>query len=466
MSAEAPAPAAGAGAATIDPVAAAQRLSIATCLGFGVGTVGVSIMLNAVTPFFPAFMSTVLGQSPALAGTLLTLSKLYDAVADLVIGRMSDRTRSRWGRRRPYLLIGALVSAASFLMLFTPPKLDDFWLLVYMSAGLVIYSTGYSLFNVPYMTMPSEMTDGYHERTRLLGYRMVFVSIGQVLSGSGTAALIEYGGGGASGYALMGLVMALIIFGAMTAAFFGTANARAIERSHAPARLPGGQVALLLKNRPFMLLALAKVFQFFGFASVAVTGLLFLLNVVHVGYAGQVQLALCQNICTFLSLPLWVRAGRVIGKRNTYLIGVALFALGALSWLTAEPGITTLGIWLRGIPSGIGAGAMLLMAISMLADTMAYDRRLTGLHREGMLSGIIAVLEKTSFALGAAVIGVMLTAAKYVPTTGGQLVEQPESAVHALYLTFSVIPAVIFGLNMLCIWFYDLDEKKLQEDPV
>lgn len=461
-----PQPAAATASPEVDPVAAAQRLSVATCLGFGVGTVGVSIMLNAVTPYFPAFMSTVLGQSPALAGTLLTLSKLYDAVADILIGRLSDRTRSRWGRRRPYLLIGAVVSAGSFLMLFTPPKLDDFWLLVYMSLGLIIYSTGYSLFNVPYMTMPSEMTDGYHERTRLLGYRMVFVSIGQVLSGAGTAALIQRGGGGAAGYELMGWVMALIIFGAMTAAFFGTAKARAIERSHAPARLPGGQVALLLKNRPFMLLATAKVFQFFGFSSVAVTGLLFLLNVVHVGYEGQATLALCQNVCTFLSLPFWVRAGRVIGKRNTYLIGVGLFVLGALVWANAEPGITTLGIVLRGIPSGIGAGAMLLMAISMLADTMAYDRRLTGLHREGLLSGIIAVLEKTSFALGAAVIGWMLSAAKYVPTVGGQLVEQPESAIRALYLTFSLIPAGIFALNLLCIWFYDLDEKKLQDDPV
>jgi GPH family glycoside/pentoside/hexuronide:cation symporter len=123
-------------------------------------------------------------------------------------------------------------------------------------------------------------------------------------------------------------------------------------------------------------------------------------------------------------------------------------------------------IWIRGVPSGLGAGAMLLMAISMLADTMAYDRRLTGLHREGMLSGIIAVIEKTAFALGAAVVGAMLTVAKYVPTVGGALVEQPDTAVRALYLGFAVIPAVIFVGNAICIGFYDLDERKLSHDPV
>ncbi len=453
-------------AAEATPAGEVERLSIATCLGFGVGTVGVSIMLNAVTPYFPAFMTTVLGQSPALAATLLMVSKLYDAVADIVIGRLSDRTRSRWGRRRPYLLFGAVVSAASFLMLFTPPAMNDRWLIAYMAAGLVIYSTGYSLFNVPYMTMPSEMTDGYHERTRLLGFRMVFVSIGQLLAAAGTGELIRRGGGGAEGYATMGLVMSLIIFGAMTAAFFGTARARVIERSHAPARLPGGQLALLMRNKPFVLLATAKIFQFVGFASVSVTGLLFLLNVVHVGYAGQIQLALCQNIVTFLSLPFWVRLGRRIGKRRTYLIGVSLFVVGALSWLTAEPGLSTTGIWLRGVPSGLGAGAMLLMAISMLADTMAYDRRLTGLHREGLLSGIIAVIEKTAFAVGAAIVGALLTVAKYVPTVGGALVEQPDTAVRALYLGFALVPALIFSGNALCVYFYDLDERKLHDEPV
>ncbi len=106
------------------------------------------------------------------------------------------------------------------------------------------------------------------------------------------------------------------------------------------------------------------------------------------------------------------------------------------------------------------------MAISMLADTMAYDRHLTGLHREGLLSGIIAVIEKSASALGAALVGVLLTFAHYVPTVGGALVAQPASAIRALYLGFAVIPAAIFALNALCIYFYDLDERKLNESAV
>jgi len=446
--------------------AVVERLRISTCLGFGVGTVGVSIMLNTVTAYFPAFMTTVLGQSPALAAGLLMGSKLYDAVADVVIGRLSDRTRTRWGRRRPYLLAGAAVSAASFLMLFVPPAMNSGWLALYMAAGLILYSTGYSLFNVPYMTMPSEMTSGFHERTRLLSFRMIFLSAGQLLAAAGTAKLIERGGGGNAGYATMGLVMAIIILAAMTAAFFGTAGARQIGRSERAARLPGGQVALLWRNRPFILLAAAKIFQFLGFASVSTTGLLFLLNVVHVGYAGQIQYSLSQNLATFLSLPLWVRLGRRIGKRVCYLVGVGFFSLGALSWLTASTGITTAGIWWRGVVGGFGAGAMLLMAISMLADTMAYDRRLTGLHREGLLSGIIAVIEKSASALGAAIVGLLLTFAHYLPTVGGALVTQPASAIHALYLGFAVIPAAIFLLNATCVFFYDLDERKLHDEAV
>lgn len=406
------------------------RLSLGLCLGFGVGTVGVSIMLNAVTVYFPAFMATVLGQSPQLAGYLLMVSKLADAVVDVVIGMMSDRTRSRWGRRKPYLAAGALLSAVSFVMLFAPPTLSQTGLVIWMVAGLVIYSTAYSLFNVPYMAMPGELTQGFHERTRLIGWRTVFVSIGQLLAMAGTAALIQRGGGGASGYATMGLVMALIIGGAMTA----TALAVPAQHGSPPdyKHLTGiSQVKALAGNRPFMLLLGAKIFQFLAFASNASCGLLFMLNVVGAGYSGQIVLTVVANVVTATVMPVGVRTGRNWGKRQTYLIGVALYCVATLSWILAGSHVGTTGLVVRGALLGAGSGAIILMSISMLGDTQAYDRALTGEGREGLISSTIAVTEKVSFALGVAVLGVFLEALGYVPTTGGKLVAQPHSALLA-----------------------------------
>lgn len=444
-----------------------QKLPLSICLGFGVGTVGVSIMLNAVTVYFPAFMSTVLGQSPEIAGYLLMASKLADAAIDVTVGSLSDRTQSRWGRRKPFLLAGALLSAISFLMLFAPPVTGQGPLIAWMIAALLIYSTAYSLFNVPYMAMPAELTNGFHERTRLLSFRTVFVSIGQLLAMAGTAALIKHGGSGADGFFTMGLVMALIIGGAMTA------TALAVPVQHGSIQQNQGAVSIsrhlpgvadmrsIARNRPFMLLLGAKVFQFLAFASIASTGLLFMLNVLGIGYDGQIILAVTQNIVVAFSMPLWVRCGRRFGKRATYLAGVVLFCGTALSWLLADRSISTIALVARGIMSGAGSGAILLMSVSMLGDALAYDRLLSGKAREALLSSTIAVIEKVSFALGVAVLGAFLSLYHYVPTTGGALTAQPESALTALKMGFAVIPMVLFAINGLFLSSYDLDEKKL-----
>jgi len=443
-----------------------DRLPLPVCLGFGVGTVGVSIMLNGVTAYFPAYMSTVLGKSTEVAGYLLMASKLYDAFADVVIGTLSDRTRSRWGRRRPYLLLGGVLSALSFLMIFTPPAISDNAVSLYMFAALVLYSTGYSLFNVPYMAMPSEMTASRYERSRLLSFRTLFVSIGQLLAMAGTASLISWGGGGEHGYAIMAYVMGLVIVSAMVASFFGTAKAPHLEvRAKPESHIDTGQLRLLLRNRPFVLLLTAKIFQFLSFASVATTQLLFMLNVLGIGYVGQMQLAITQNIVVAASMPLWLALERRMGKRNAYLIGIACMCLGSVSWLFASRDITMAGIIARGLVSGFGSGGMILLSISMLADTLAYDRELTGLHREGLLSSVAAVIEKTAFALGVAVVGYFLNAAHYIPTRNGQIVQQPDSAVGALYACYAMLPLALFACNAMCIWFYTLGGRSAAPIP-
>ncbi|PEQ11412.1 hypothetical protein B2G71_17835 [Novosphingobium sp. PC22D] len=439
---------------TTDP-----RLPLSVCLGFSVGTVGVSIMLNGVTAYFPAFMTTVLGKDAEIAGYLLMLSKLYDAVADFVIGAVSDRTRSRWGRRRPYLLAGALVSAISFLMIFAPPAIADEYIAIYMFAALVIYSTGYSLFNVPYMAMPSEMTGSMYQRSRLLSYRTVFVSIGQTLAMAGTAALISWGGGDANGYLIMGWTMALVIGTAMTLSFFGTAKAPHLDVDDKKEVLNWQTFKLLGANKPFMLIIAAKIFQFLSFASMATTSLLFKLNVLMVGYAGQMQLALAQNIASAASMPFWLWMERKLGKRNAYIVGLAIMSVISLSWLWTGRDITTWGLVWRGLVSGVGSGGMILLSISMFSDTLAHDRKVTGLRREGLLASVVAITEKTTFAFGVAAVGFYLSLANYVPTRDGRIIEQPESAINALYFCFAILP-VLFGLcNVVCISFYKIGGK-------
>jgi glycoside/pentoside/hexuronide:cation symporter, GPH family len=449
--------------AAVDATSSEDRLPTRLCLGFGIGSLGIAILLNTVTTFFPALMTTVLGQSAGLAGLLLTISKLYDAVADIVIGMASDRTRSRWGRRRPYLLVGAIISGLSFLLIFIPPELDDAALVWWMGAALVIYSTGYSLFSVPYVAMAGEMTDGYHERTRLFSFRAFFITFGQIISSAGTAALISWAGGGSLGYAVMGGVSGAILTATMLACFVGTRTARFVDVQPASPLTKGEAARALLTNRPFLLLMAIKIAQFVAIAVINTTKLLFLLNVAQVGYAGLIHLTLVQNVVSALSVPLWVRIARVMGKRNAYIAATACLTIVYGSWFFTGLGLTLPEIWWRGALNGVAAAGTTLLSIAMLPDVMEYDRLRTGLRREGIFSGIYTIVEKLGFALGAAVTGAVLSFSGYLPTTGGQLIQQPASAIAGLYAGASWIPAMLMLLSTILMLFYQLDEAALRE---
>ena len=441
---------------------AATTLPTRLCLGFGVGTVGASILTNTIAVYFPTFMVTVLGQSAALAGGLVMFSKIYDIFADVFIGAMSDRTKSRWGRRRPYLFVGAFSSALSLLLVFWAHGMEGSVLVGYMAFALVFYSTAYSLFNVPYFAMPGEMTDNYHERLRLMSFRTAFVGIGQLVSLALTAWLIKVGGGGSDGFQLMGGVVAVIALGTMLLCFFGTASAKRVEASATKHTFTTRDITTIFTNRPLILLMGAKLTQYLAFGMVQPANLLFMLNVLHLGYSGQIGLAIAQNVAVFGSQPIWARMGRRFGKRNCYILGVMIMACAGLSWLLAEPGLPMWQVWLRGVVIGFGSGGSLLMSASMLPDAMQYDYLRTGQRREGIFSSFYAIVEKGGFAISVGTTGFLLAAAGYVSTVEGNLVQQSESTIRALYFLVGVFPAVMFVAGVLLILFYNLDQEKLQ----
>jgi GPH family glycoside/pentoside/hexuronide:cation symporter len=309
--------------------------------------------------------------------------------------------------------------------------------------------------------MAGEMADGYHERTRLLSFRAFFISFGQIAASAGTAMLITWGGGGRPGYALMGCVAAAALFLSMSASFFGTAKARIV---HATAKHNFSRreaLATLASNRPFLLLMGIKLAQYMAISIISTTKLLFLLNVLKVGYAGLVNLTLVQNLISAATVPIWVKVAKKIGKRPAYLVATGTLGIVYISWYFTGEGITYWGLWWRGAANGVAASGTALLSVAMLPDVMEYDFRRTGLRREGIFSSVYTIIEKVGYALGAGIIGVLLAKAHYIPTLQGNLITQPASAVSAMYAGSSLIPASFVVISLILMWLYPLDEKLL-----
>ena len=189
-----------------------SRLSWRLIAAWSVGTIGPVTLLYVVNYAFMFFMTDLLGVSAAIAGSLIFAVRIFDIFVDPLMGVISDRTVSRMGRRRPWMLGGSFLSAAGCIALFTLPTsiavAGPLVVAAWSLAALVLYFVGYSMFNVPYMAMPAEMTDSYGERTRLMGARVFFVALSGLLGVSVAPLLVQYFGKGRFAYSLTSMLMA------------------------------------------------------------------------------------------------------------------------------------------------------------------------------------------------------------------------------------------------------------------
>jgi GPH family glycoside/pentoside/hexuronide:cation symporter len=238
---------------------APDRLPTSLKFGWGFGSLGTVSVINVQSLLLLFFMTAVLGIAPAVAGGLLFASKVVDAFIAPTVGLRSDRTVSAMGRRRPYMLAGALICGVAIAVIFNPPQIGNGAAVV--AAGLVLLAIGYSLFNVPYLAMPAEMTSSPTERTSIMSWRIAFVSLGSLLAAF-APLLAKAAGGGRTGYGIMGVVVACVVAAAMLVAFRAS---RAAFSSPPETNFGGPQgiarFRVVLDNRPFMLVIAAKVLQ-------------------------------------------------------------------------------------------------------------------------------------------------------------------------------------------------------------
>jgi GPH family glycoside/pentoside/hexuronide:cation symporter len=433
-------------------------------LGWATGSMGTGVMIGALTGYGLYYMTNYLGIAAGLAGVLIGLSKFYDMISDPIMGQISDRTRAKWGRRRPYLLVGTIACPLALLALFHMPTFESSTLTIaLLFTVLLLYATAFTSFNVPYFAMPAEMTSHYHERTVIMSQRVFFSTMSVVSISVLGPYVIEWFGGGVAGYRGMSWVMAVIVFISMGATFYLTRNVAFTKRSERGDYTVRNQARLILSNKPFCTFVVAKSLIFIGSASAQGTLLFMGRFVLDRGEKILVGFGVGYTIGVTMSLPIWTYLiGKVLDKRNAFRIASIGLGLTMMTWWFATPGESLVIFYLRFFLLGVFSAGGLVSGSAMLPDMMEYDRHRSGVSQEGLYAATFSLIEKIAYTAGPAMLGLLLGAAGFISVEKGQFVDQPDSAVTAIRVAVSIIPAVLSIIGGLLIGFYDLDEAKLK----
>lgn len=417
--------------------------------------------MNGISALSLFYFTVVLRMEPALAGLIVFVSRIYDAVSDPVSGYLTDRTRSRFGRRRPYLLAGAIVSAVAFAMVFNVPiESGGMWMNAYVLGALLLYTTGYSLFNVPYMAMPAEMTRSYHERSVIHGYRVASAALGGLAVQFLAGFVLEALGKNRAGHSVVGWIGAALILTTMLIAFFGTASAP--DEPLRASRVPfWRQVRSFLANRPFRQVLGVKLAQLVGLSASTGGLVFFLVNVIDRPLTVLPAFGLATTIAVMIGTPALLWLSKRIGKRGGYAVAAAITGMASLSWMWAVPGEPLWTLLLRGFALGIAFSGNVMFAMSMLADAMELDRHRTGLRREGMYSALYSFVEKLATSVGPLVLGGALSFAAFDPDTPPA--EVTPAVRQAVLVGIAYVPAAMAVVACTILAFYRLDERALRE---
>lgn len=421
--------------------ATSTHVGIGRALAFGVGSVGTTTFIIVPQLLLLFYMTELLAIPAGWAGAALLLPKVWELLTDPYIGWRSDRTTTRWGRRRPYLLVGALLLPVAFAAMFAAPALQG-WpaRLAFVTLAYLVATTAYSVFAVPYVTLTGEFSKHPDERTRLVAFRMAFVAVGILIAGALGPWLIDRWDGDRAAYAGMGLVLALAAGACMLSAFAAASTARVEPGVHGAAPL-AVQLRGVWAAPRFRSLWSAYIVQM---ASNGANAAMLAYAARYLLGAGEALVGLFFAVFTLASLAatpafalLGRRTGRLQGFRQATWIYAASLALLAVAVQGGDAVLLA-----SAALAGVGNAGTQLFAFALLPEVIDADGAVAGIAGEGVFTGVWIAGEKLGLALGAAAAGLVLDLAGFVE---GGAATQPPGALAAVLLLFSIVPALLMA---------------------
>ncbi len=437
--------------------APARRLTTGIKVGWAIGEVGIATFVGLTMIYLLFFLTQAIGISPIWAGLALLVPRLWDVLIDPIIGAISDRTRTRMGRRRPYVLLSAFTFGPLFALIFFVPEGGEAAKVAYVTLLYLLASSAYSLLDVPYSAMAAEFTDDYKERTNLVGYKMIAARLGIVLSVTAGPFIFASRETLAEGFRLLGVLAGAFIVATTLVTHFATRNAPRIEQ---PVRGLGvrDELRAVVQNRPFRILWLVFLAQNLAIGASATTLIYLITIVMHADARVVGPLIAIGSIVGLVVTPLWVLVARRTGKRKAYFLGLAITACMSLPALVIPPELYLL-LFVVLLVAGIGDAATQLFPNSMVPDTVEVDELRTGLRREGAIFGAWSFCRKLGMAAGAFLVSIGLSMFGFVSGQADAAAQTPE-AILGIRIVYSLLPFSLWMCTIVLLRRYDLTEER------
>ncbi len=414
---------------------------------FALAIIGIPVYV-----YIPKFYTDVVGVDITLVGILLFGVRLFDAVTDPVMGTLSDRTRSRFGRRRPFIAAGSVLIAISLYFLFNPPATPSPWNSLYFAFWIYTLFLFWTLVTVPYESLGPEITYDYNERTALFAWRDGFLIAGTLAAAASPAlvqAMFQTDDSPAGQRATFFWIS--VLYGPLVIAMCAWCVHVVRERAQATAERETASwrdFLTVASNRPFMILLAAYTISAIG-SNLPAT--LILYYVQYVLGSSQADLFLMLYFVTgILFLPLWVRLAQRFGKKETWVASMAVNTGAFVGVFFLGPGDSVIYGFLV-VVSGIGFGATLALPSAIQADVIDYDELKTGRRREGRYIGLWSVAKKLAAAVGVGVGLAVLGAVGYTPN-----VQQPETVQFTLRVLYALVPSLCNLLAIAIALYYPI----------
>ncbi len=434
-----------------------ERLPLRTKLLFSTGDLSTSIPLAIVMFFQLYFLTDVAGLRPDLAGWAVAAGRVWDAVNDPLFGLLSDRIRTRWGRRRVLLLFGAVPLGLSFAMMWLVPPWSPLALTVYYAVAFILFDTVFTAVHVGYNALTPEMTADYDERSSLNGYRMVLSisgTLGAIILATVLGWFIE---DSRLLFAFVGAALGLVSMVPPLVVFAVTEERPAEEQ---PAPLPVREaLKMTLGNRPFRLV-MGLYLLSWTTASILAANLVYFANYYLRVPEQATYFVLVAQGSAILFIPLWVWVARRLDKRRAFLLGTASWIAVLLGIFVVGPDQVGLAYALAAL-AGSGIATAYVLPWSMVPDIIEYDEVRSGQRREGSYYAFASFFQKLATGAALWAMGQALALTGYInPPTSGPLPVQPPQAVQAIRFFMGPVPVVLLVLAMIFAWRYPISREE------